>query len=59
MPENAVRQSCNQKFKSYKYCFFDIIGNVFKIFYDIIQINLQVKRKEGHLGYPQDDSECT
>ena len=29
MPENAVRQSCNQKFKSYKYCFFDIIGNVF------------------------------
>lgn len=24
MPENAVRQSCNQKFKSYKYCFFDI-----------------------------------
>lgn len=39
--------------------FFDIIGNIFKLFYDIIQINLQVKRKEGHLGYPQDDSECT
>lgn len=43
----------------FKRHYFDIIGNIFKIFYDIIQINLQVKRKEGHLGYPQDDSECT
>lgn len=43
----------------FKRHYFDIIGNVFEIFYDIIKISLQVKRKEGHLGYPQDDSECT
>lgn len=46
-------------FLPFKRHYFDIIGNVFEIFYDIIQINLQIKRKEGHLGYPQNNSECT
>lgn len=30
-------------FLPFKRHYFDIIGNVFEIFYDIIQINLQVK----------------
>lgn len=43
----------------FKRHYFDIIGNIFEIFYDIIQINLQVKRKEGYCGFSKYNSKCT
>lgn len=46
-------------FLPFKRHYFDIIGNIFEIFYDIIQINLQVKRKEGYCGFSKYNSKCT
>lgn len=46
-------------FLPFKRHYFDIIGNIFEIFYDIIQISLQVKLKEGYCGFSKYNSKCT